>query len=167
MRRLDAVEIAREGLRWRLEAGAPAEKSMAYDRIYWSLRARPESELLDVVGELARRAGVSSAALSDQLFMDWDEVAAFAKHPLVRVGAHSHTHRRLAQWPLAEARKEMAGSKAALGGACRDAPSNCSPILSATPPAPVRASSNSRTKPASIVRLRPVRGCCSPRMRST
>jgi peptidoglycan/xylan/chitin deacetylase (PgdA/CDA1 family) len=114
VRRLDAVEIAREGFRWRLEAGAPAEKSMAYDRIYWSLRARPESELLDVVGELARRADVSTAALAGQLFMDWDEVAAFAKHPLVRIGAHSQTHRRLAQWPLAEAREEMAGSKAAL-----------------------------------------------------
>jgi peptidoglycan/xylan/chitin deacetylase (PgdA/CDA1 family) len=114
VRRLDAVEIAREGLRWRLEARTPAEKSIAYDRVYWSLRARPESELLDVVGELARRADVSPVALSDQLFMDWDEVAAFAKHPLVEIGAHSHTHRRLAQWPLAEAREEMAGSKAAL-----------------------------------------------------
>jgi peptidoglycan/xylan/chitin deacetylase (PgdA/CDA1 family) len=114
IRRLEAVEIAREGLRWRLEARTPAEMSMTYDRIYWSLRARPESELLDVVGDLARRADVSTAALSDQLFMDWDEVAAFAKHPLVSIGAHSHTHRRLSQWPLAEAREEMAGSKTAL-----------------------------------------------------
>ena len=114
VRRLDAVEIVRDGLRWRLEARTPAEKSMAYDRVYWSLRARPESELLDVVGELARRAEVSTAALADQLFMDWNEVAAFANHPLVSIGAHSHTHRRLAQWPLAEAREEMAGSKTAL-----------------------------------------------------
>ena len=114
VRRLETVEVQREGLRWRLDARTPAEKSIAYDRVYWSLRARPEGELLDVVGELARRAAVSTAALADQLFMDWDEVVAFSQHPLVSVGAHSLTHRRLAQWPLADAREEMAGSRAAL-----------------------------------------------------
>ena len=114
VRRLDVVEVEREGLRWRLEARTPAEKSAAFDRVYWSLRARPESELLEVVGELARRADVSTAAVADWLFMDWDEVAAFSRHPLVGVGAHSLTHRRLAQWPRAEAREEMARSKTAL-----------------------------------------------------
>ncbi len=114
VRRLDVVEIAREESRWRLEARTLAQKSIAYERVYWSLRARPESELLDVVGELAREAGVSTAALADELFMDWDEVSAFAAHPLVAIGAHSHTHRRLAQWPREDAREEMAGSKAVL-----------------------------------------------------
>jgi peptidoglycan/xylan/chitin deacetylase (PgdA/CDA1 family) len=114
VRRLDIVEVTRNGLEWRLPARTPAEKSAAYDRVYWSLRARPESELLEVVGGLARLAGVSTAALADEQFMDWDEVVDFARRPLVGVGAHSRSHRRLAQWPLAEAREEMAGSKAAL-----------------------------------------------------
>ncbi len=39
------------------------EKSVAYDRLYWSLRARPEAELLEVVGRLAASVGVTSAAL--------------------------------------------------------------------------------------------------------
>ena len=46
--------------------------------------------------------------------MDWDEAAAFARHPLVAAGAHSRRHRMLAKWPQAEAHEEMAGSKAAL-----------------------------------------------------
>jgi peptidoglycan/xylan/chitin deacetylase (PgdA/CDA1 family) len=46
--------------------------------------------------------------------MTWDETRAFAAHPLVTVGAHSLTHRRLAQWPMEVARMEMAASKAAL-----------------------------------------------------
>jgi peptidoglycan/xylan/chitin deacetylase (PgdA/CDA1 family) len=110
IRRLDVVEIAGEAL----PARTPKEKSAAFERIYWALRARPEAELLDAVAELARRAGVDGAELADALFMDWDEVAAVSRHRLVGVGAHTMTHRRLAQWPLADARREMAGSKAAL-----------------------------------------------------
>jgi peptidoglycan/xylan/chitin deacetylase (PgdA/CDA1 family) len=114
VRRLDFVDVASGGMRWRLPARDAREKSAAFDRIYWSLRARPEAELLDVVGELAAEVGVSSAALADPLFMNWDEVRAFAAHPLASVGAHSLSHRRLAQWPEAIARDEMSRSKAIL-----------------------------------------------------
>jgi len=78
------------------------------------VRARPEEELLAVTGALAAAAGVSSAEIAGQLFMDWDEAAAFAQRPLVAAGAHSRAHRMLAKWPEAEALAEMAGSKAAL-----------------------------------------------------
>lgn len=114
VRRLDVIEFVREGVRWRMDARDAREKSAAYERVYWSLRARRESELLDVVGELADRAGVSSAALAEPLFMDWDEATRFCAHPLVGVGAHGLTHRRLAQWPAEVAREEMAGSKTML-----------------------------------------------------
>ena len=46
--------------------------------------------------------------------MDWDEVTRLSRHPLAAIGAHSVTHRRLAHWSAAEARAEMADSKAAL-----------------------------------------------------
>ena len=110
IRRLDAIEIGAG----RLAARTPREKSAAFERVYWALRAEPEPELLDAVGKLAAEAGVTSAALAEPEFMTWDETRAFAAHPLVTVGAHSLTHRRLAQWPLEVARAEMAGSKAAL-----------------------------------------------------
>ena len=114
LRRLDEVSIDRAGLALSLPTRAPKEKTVAFARIYWALRARPEAELLDAVGALARKAGVDGAAIADALFLNWDEVAAFSRHPLVTAGAHSMTHRMLAKWPAAAAREEMAGSKAAL-----------------------------------------------------
>jgi peptidoglycan/xylan/chitin deacetylase (PgdA/CDA1 family) len=114
LRRLDAATVEVDGRTVAVEAGAPAEKTAAFERIYWALRARPEEELLAATGALAAAAGVSSGEIADQLFMDWNEAAAFAQRPLVTVGAHSRAHRMLAKWPEAEARAEMAGSKAAL-----------------------------------------------------
>ncbi len=116
LRRLDEASIDRAGIALRRPARAAAEKTAAFAKIYWALRARSEAELLDVVGALARRAGVDGARIADALFMDWAEVAAFSRHPLVSVGAHSMTHRMLAKWPEAAARAEMAGSRAALEG---------------------------------------------------
>jgi len=110
IRRLETVDIGSA----RLAARTPTEKSAAFDRVYWLLRARPEAELLETVGELARRAGVDGEALSDGLFMDWSEVVTLSRHPQATIGAHSVTHRRLAQWSLAETRAEMADSKGAL-----------------------------------------------------
>ena len=114
IRRIDRIEIGAGGARLRLESRTPEEKSAAFERVYWWLRARPEAELLEAVGELADGAGVTSKALAEPLFMNWDEVAAFARHPLVNVGAHSLTHRRLALWPEEAAREEMTRSKAIL-----------------------------------------------------
>ena len=114
LRRLDEVSIDRAGLALRFSTRSAAQKAAAFQKIYWALRARSESDLLDVVGALAREGGASSAGIADALFMNWDEVAAFSRHPLVAVGAHSMTHRMLAKWPEEAAREEMAGSKAAL-----------------------------------------------------
>jgi peptidoglycan/xylan/chitin deacetylase (PgdA/CDA1 family) len=113
--RLEAVDIgtARLGTA-RLAARTPAEKSVAFDRIYWLLRGRSEPKLLETIGDLARRAGVESETLSDGLFMDWSQVIQLSRHPLATIGAHSVTHRRLAHWSGAEARAEMAASKAML-----------------------------------------------------
>ncbi len=110
IRRLDFIEAP--GLI--LPTRTPLEKSAAYERVYWSLRARHEAALLDAVGRLAAEAGVASADLAHGLFLDGNETAAFARHPLITVGAHSVTHRRLAHWPEAQAAAEMSESKAAL-----------------------------------------------------
>ena len=114
MRRLDVATVEIDGRAVAVDARTPAEKTAAFERIYWALRARPEEELLAATGALARAAGVSSAEIADRLFMDWDEAAAFAQRPLVAAGAHSRAHRMLAKGPEAEALAEMAGSKAAL-----------------------------------------------------
>ena len=116
LRRLDAATVAIDGRALTVAARTPAEKAAAFERLYWALRARPEEELIAATGALAEQAGVSGAAIADALFMDWDEAAAFAAHPLIAAGAHSRAHRMLAKGAEAEARAEMAGSKTELEG---------------------------------------------------
>jgi peptidoglycan/xylan/chitin deacetylase (PgdA/CDA1 family) len=116
LRRLDVAAIEIDGRGIAVETLTPAQMTAAFERIYWALRARPEEELLAATGALAAAAGVSSATIADGLFMDWDEAAAFAGHPLIAAGAHSRAHRMLAKWQEAEARAQMAGSKAELEG---------------------------------------------------
>ena len=110
IRRLDRVEA--DGLVF--PARTPLEKSAAYERLYWTLRSRPEAALLDVVAGLAEEVGVTSAALADEMFLDGEETAALGRHPLITIGAHSLNHRRLAHWPEAEAFAELSESKAEL-----------------------------------------------------
>ena len=112
IRRLDRIEVHIGPAALKLPARTPREKSDAFERAYWALRARPEAELLDAVAALAALAGVG--AFGRDSFLDWEETLAFARHPLVSVGAHSLTHRRLAQWPEAVARDELTQSKTAL-----------------------------------------------------
>jgi peptidoglycan/xylan/chitin deacetylase (PgdA/CDA1 family) len=116
LRRLDAATVAIDGRALTVAARTPAEKAAAFERLYWALRARPEEALIAATGALAEQAGVSGAAIADALFMDWDEAAAFAAHPLIAAGAHSRAHRMLAKGAEAEARAEMAGSKTELEG---------------------------------------------------
>jgi len=114
IRRLQTIEVSVAGRKLRFAARTPGDKAAAYERIYWRLRARPEAELLEAIADLTRRAGVASEALADDLFMDWSELTALSRHPLATIGAHGLTHRRLAHLPAAEARAEIAGSKAEL-----------------------------------------------------
>jgi len=112
IRRLDAIEVATLSLPTR----DARQKSGAFERVYWTLRARPEAALLDAVGALAAQAGVSSGQIAQDLFLDWDETIRFARHPLIGVGAHSLSHRRLAHWAQDEALRELVESRAALEG---------------------------------------------------
>ena len=114
IRRLDRIDLPLPEGALRLPARDPAQKSATFERVYWTLRARPESALLDAVAALAAEAGVTSAALAEPEFLTWEETAELARHPLIEIGAHSLTHRRLAQWPAEVAREELAGCKETL-----------------------------------------------------
>jgi len=114
VRRVDAIDIDCGGLRIACDTRTVEAKSAAFERIYWALRARPEGELLTAIERFAEEARVDRQALYADLFIDWNEARALAQNPLVEVGAHGVTHRRLAHWPLAEARAEMTRSKTLL-----------------------------------------------------
>jgi len=114
VRRLERIEIDVGGFALRCEARDAAEKCAAYERVYWTLRARKEEELLAVVARLATQAGLDHFALFGDNFLGWDGAKKLALGTLMEVGAHSLTHRRLAHWPEEDVRREMTQSRAAL-----------------------------------------------------
>ena len=111
IRRLDHIEVRAEAFSLSSETRTDAQKESAFKAIYWRLRALPEEKLLAIVGGLALRAGLDSAAVTTGLCMNWDEIAAFAAEPLCTLGAHTMTHPRLATLPLEAARGEIEASR--------------------------------------------------------
>jgi len=84
------------------------EKYETFDAIYWWLRGRStERELREAIHDLGRRYSVDMAAFCRDLCMDWDELAVFARDPLVTIGAHTVNHVMLRKVPETDARSEM------------------------------------------------------------
>jgi peptidoglycan/xylan/chitin deacetylase (PgdA/CDA1 family) len=112
LRQAERVEIADADLSLTLPTRNPLEKTQAFERIYWALRAGPEDRLLRVVEALAMRNNVDTGSIVETLCLDWEGIDALARHSLVTIGAHSLNHKMLAKWPEDAARAEMLGSKA-------------------------------------------------------
>jgi peptidoglycan/xylan/chitin deacetylase (PgdA/CDA1 family) len=110
LRRLDRVELDALDL----PARDAREKALAFEQVYWTLRAQGEQGLLDGVAALRDRAGVNSAALVEQLCLDWEGLRGLAQCELAAFGAHSMTHPRLRHIPENQARAEMAESREVL-----------------------------------------------------
>lgn len=123
VRRLDMVEIELEGGMRRLPARSTAEKSAAFNTVYWWLRSLPEARTRGQVGALCRSAGYDPQGLSSALTLNWDEIREISRHPLATVGAHTVGHWALAKLPEAEARRQIEDSVARLeeetGRPCR------------------------------------------------
>lgn len=110
VRRLDSIELGRQIFLTR----DAQEKTAAFEKIYWFLRAQGEQALLDAVAQLRDRAGVDPADLVDRLCLDWDGLRRLATSELAGFGAHSMTHPRLRQIAEDQARAEMACSREVL-----------------------------------------------------
>lgn len=112
IRRLSEVDITIAGKRLAGPCATAAQKRALHVAIYWALRETGEAELLEAVENIARRANVEARALTAQACLDWRGIAALAGHELATLGAHSHTHPRLAQLDADTARREMSESRA-------------------------------------------------------
>ncbi|GGK43067.1 polysaccharide deacetylase family protein [Salinarimonas ramus] len=110
VRRLDRVRIDDLDL----PAETDAQKSRAYETIYWRLRAGSEADLRAATLRLAEQAGVDVAALSADACLTFDELASLARDPKVTLGAHTLTHPMLAKWDEATATREIVESREAL-----------------------------------------------------
>ncbi len=89
------------------------EKQAAYARIegwvHGDLESRGETVL-----QWCRAHHVDDRAVLDAAMLTWDELREMARDPLVTIGAHTLTHRRLARLDEESARRELAGSRARL-----------------------------------------------------
>jgi len=88
-----------------------AEKQSAFDQLYWRLRKQPEAILLSVISDLARQAGIDSAALVERECLPWETLRALSGAPDVTIGAHTLTHPMLAKHGADFARNEIVASK--------------------------------------------------------
>ena len=123
VRVLDEVDVTIDGGDLKLPTKSIAEKRTAFDALYWRLRGGAEAQLLAVIAGLLDRAGLSSAALTDRLCLDWAGIERIAGHPLCTVGAHTLTHPMMAKHGDDFVRHELAESRrrieARLGRAVR------------------------------------------------
>src|SRR5262249_47547203 len=95
--RLDRVALSEGDFRFAAPSRNAAEKSAAFDALYWRLRDGPEERLLGIISRLADEVRIDAAALVEGLCLDWDGLSAMARHPLVSIGAHTMTHPMLAK----------------------------------------------------------------------
>ncbi len=112
LRLLPTVCLALDGATLRMPNATDAEKSAAFTALYWRLRSGPEERLLAAIADLLAQAGLTSAAITERLCLDWDGLRALSGHPLCTIGAHTLTHPMLAKHAADTARREMAESRA-------------------------------------------------------
>lgn len=75
----------------------------------WITEADP-AVALDRVANLAAEAGFDALALTADLTLDRDDLIAFARHPLIGIGAHTLSHAMLSRLAPEAALAEMRGS---------------------------------------------------------
>ena len=127
--RLDRIEIDAGGAHFSAKTVSQSEKALAFDQLYWRLRAGSEEELLRVAGALCAQAGFEPLGIAKRLCLDWRELALLARCELATIGAHSVTHARLAKLDRDAARREMADSRAQIAAKLqRDVRHFCYPV---------------------------------------
>lgn len=123
IRRLDRVDLTIGRKTFDLPTRTTAEKYFAFKKVYWALRAIDETKARVHVKALAHEARFDPSTLSRDLPMQWDDVRALSKNPLITLGAHTVNHFAVSRLSAEAARREMADSIARLeaetGQACR------------------------------------------------
>jgi peptidoglycan/xylan/chitin deacetylase (PgdA/CDA1 family) len=103
--------------RW-FDCRTPAQKRELFNSLCHWLRALPtEAALRRALRDLANRYGADIVGICDELCMTWAEIAELAADPLVTIGAHTVTHRRLRRISEEAARSEMRSSAAVIEAA--------------------------------------------------
>lgn len=92
-------------------AKSVTEKNAAFATLYHALTDGSEEDLLAVIGELARQAGIDPLSIPEELCLDWAGIEEVARHELCTVGVHTLSHPRLGKLNDADMRRELADSR--------------------------------------------------------
>lgn len=123
VRALDTIELKMNGAWRRIECRKPDQKDTAFDILHAWLNTLREIDARSIVGDLCRLNDIDVAGLCSDRAMNWTELRALARDPLVTLGAQSRGHWALAGLEPATARLEMTTSIARMiletGRPCR------------------------------------------------
>jgi peptidoglycan/xylan/chitin deacetylase (PgdA/CDA1 family) len=108
--RQDAIALTSNGQTDYVDTLTVAEKTDAFNTLYWQMRKMPEADRVRLVRSFATAYGYDLQKQCRDLIMDWQELRLFAGEPLCTIGAHTVHHYELAKLPLEQARSEMAQS---------------------------------------------------------
>ncbi len=93
-----------------LELDTPARRLDTFFRFATHVWQGEEARQVAALCGLAERHGIDPLALTAELVMGPEELKTFAAHPLVSLGAHTVTHRKLAKLGGEDAAAEMSRS---------------------------------------------------------
>jgi peptidoglycan/xylan/chitin deacetylase (PgdA/CDA1 family) len=125
--RNDHIGLQIDGRNRTFDCRTVAEKRALYDEMYWWLRGMPtETEMRNVVRNLAACYHVDIAAFCNDLCMSWEEIAELATDHLVTIGAHTVNHPMLAKLPIEAVRSEMDLSRSVIEAALSMRPQHLS-----------------------------------------
>lgn len=108
--RQDAVALTVNGQTDYLDTKTTAQKTEAFNALYWQMRKAPEPERITLLHGFAQAYGYDLEQQCRDLIMDWQELRLLADDPLCTIGAHTVHHPELAKLPLEQARNEIAQS---------------------------------------------------------
>jgi len=116
--RNDRIGLQIGGRNRLFDCASVADKRALFDEVYWWLRSLPtDTELREVVRNLAAVHHVDIAAFCNDLCMNWRELSELAADPLVTIGAHTVNHPMLAKVSAETARSEMDLSRSVIEAA--------------------------------------------------
>ncbi len=113
--RSQRVEVPAAGGIFRLDCSTLAGKCKANRILHdYLTRQVAEPDFQATVREIACSVGIDCAGLMRGRLMDWTEIAAMARHPLVTIGAHTVHHCNLKRLGQEDALREIVDSRTIL-----------------------------------------------------
>jgi peptidoglycan/xylan/chitin deacetylase (PgdA/CDA1 family) len=106
--RADRIEVPVDGTLKAFDCATDEAKEETFASVYWWLRSLgDEAAMRQIIRELALEHRIEVDSICREFCMDWSELAAFARDPLVTIGAHTDTHIMLAKASPPAARADI------------------------------------------------------------